>query len=159
MILIVDDSVIIRTVLHGICENLGYESDTAENGLVGLLKAKSGAYKIIFTDINMPEMDGVTMAKEILKETNPPKIIFISGSEKDKDSDINGVEYLMKPILAQDIMRILRENGVITNTFKPPAPIYDNSAKNTPKSIPCFKCEIKCKGMYHPDGDKNCPNK
>lgn len=58
-ILVIDDERAIRNTLKEILEFEGYGVDVAENGRVGLERALSGAYDLIFTDIKMPEMDGM----------------------------------------------------------------------------------------------------
>ena len=58
-ILVIDDERAIRNTLKDILEFESYTVDVAENGRIGLEKALSGTYDLIFTDIKMPEMDGI----------------------------------------------------------------------------------------------------
>ena len=58
-ILVIDDERAIRNTLKDILEFEGYSVDVAENGRIGLEKALSTTYDLIFTDIKMPEMDGM----------------------------------------------------------------------------------------------------
>lgn len=58
-ILVIDDERAIRNTLKEILEFEGYGVDVAENGRVGLDRALAGVYDLIFTDIKMPEMDGM----------------------------------------------------------------------------------------------------
>ena len=58
-ILVIDDERAIRNTLKEILEFEGYTVDVAENGRAGLERALAGAYDLIFTDIKMPEMDGM----------------------------------------------------------------------------------------------------
>ena len=58
-ILIIDDERAIRNTLKEILEFEGYTIDVAENGRAGLDRALAGAYDLIFTDIKMPELDGL----------------------------------------------------------------------------------------------------
>lgn len=58
-ILVIDDERAIRNTLKEILEFEGYSVDVAENGRAGLERALVGAYDLIFTDIKMPEMDGM----------------------------------------------------------------------------------------------------
>ena len=60
-ILVVDDERAIRNTLKDILEFEGYTIDLAENGKVGLEKALATTYDLIYTDIKMPEMDGLEM--------------------------------------------------------------------------------------------------
>jgi len=58
-ILVIDDERAIRNTLKEILEFEGYTVEVAENGQQGLEKALAGVYNLIFTDIKMPEMDGL----------------------------------------------------------------------------------------------------
>jgi DNA-binding NtrC family response regulator len=58
-ILIIDDERAIRNTLKEILEFEGYTVEVAENGRVGLERALSNSFDLIFTDIKMPEMDGM----------------------------------------------------------------------------------------------------
>ena len=58
-ILVIDDERAIRNTLKEILEFEGYSVDVAENGRAGLERALAGSYDLIFTDIKMPEMDGM----------------------------------------------------------------------------------------------------
>ncbi len=78
-ILIIDDERAIRRALREILEFEEFEVDEAENGKVGLEKAKNGGYDIIFCDIKMPEMDGMEVLEEVLKADIDSPMIMISG--------------------------------------------------------------------------------
>lgn len=58
-ILVIDDERAIRNTLKEILEFEGYTIELAENGRLGLDQAISTTYDLIFTDIKMPEMDGM----------------------------------------------------------------------------------------------------
>ena len=58
-ILVIDDERAIRNTLKEILEFEGYTIELAENGRLGLDKAINTTYDLIFTDIKMPEMDGM----------------------------------------------------------------------------------------------------
>jgi len=69
-LLIIDDERGIRNTLREILADEGYEVDVAENGKQGLEMAQAKAYDLIFSDIKMPEMDGMEVLKA-LKEPTP----------------------------------------------------------------------------------------
>lgn len=58
-ILVIDDERAIRNTLKEILEFEGYTVEVAEDGKQGLEKALASFYNLIFTDIKMPEMDGL----------------------------------------------------------------------------------------------------
>ena len=64
-ILIVDDSASIRQMLGFTLRSAGYEGDEAVDGRGGLGKAQRKTYNLVFTDQNMPNMDGLTLIKSL----------------------------------------------------------------------------------------------
>ena len=60
-ILTVDDSASIRLTTKIALSNAGYTVTEAVDGADGLAKAKAGRFDIIVTDLNMPNMNGLTM--------------------------------------------------------------------------------------------------
>lgn len=64
-ILIVDDSASIRQMLGFTLKSAGYEVDEAPSGQDALAKSQRRNYNLIFTDQNMPGMDGLTLIKTL----------------------------------------------------------------------------------------------
>ncbi len=112
-ILIIDDERAIRNTLKEILEFEGYTIDVAENGRIGLERALAGAYDLIFTDIKMPEMDGMEfMAKyrEGMAQNNseeaPVVVITGHGSVDTAVEALKGgaFDFIQKPL---DLNRLL----------------------------------------------------
>ena len=83
-ILVIDDERAIRNTLKDILEFEGYTIELAENGKIGLEKALATTYDLIYTDIKMPEMDGIEMLqayRQAVKENGGEEspIVMISG--------------------------------------------------------------------------------
>ena len=83
-ILVIDDERAIRNTLKDILEFEGYTIELAENGKVGLEKALATTYDLIYTDIKMPEMDGLEMLqayRQAVKENGAEEspVVMISG--------------------------------------------------------------------------------
>ena len=83
-ILVIDDERAIRNTLKDILEFEGHTIDLAENGKVGLEKALATTYDLIYTDIKMPEMDGLEMLqayRQTIKELGAEEapVVMISG--------------------------------------------------------------------------------
>ncbi|MCY1269407.1 Chemotaxis protein CheY [compost metagenome] len=64
-ILIVDDSASIRQMLSFTLKSAGYEVDEAVDGRDGLGKAQRKNYQLVFTDQNMPNMDGLSLIRSL----------------------------------------------------------------------------------------------
>jgi len=66
-ILVVDDSASVRNVVGIALKGAGYEVITAEDGVDALSKLTGQKVHLIVSDVNMPNMDGITLVKEIKK--------------------------------------------------------------------------------------------
>ncbi len=69
-ILVVDDSASMRQMIAFTLKGAGYDVVEANDGLQGLSTAKSQNFDLIFTDVNMPGMDGLTFTREVRKLPN-----------------------------------------------------------------------------------------
>lgn len=77
-ILVVDDAAFMRTMLKRILEDEGFEIQEAADGDVAVKKYKESKFDLVTMDIVMPNMDGVTAVKEIIKFDPDAKIIMIT---------------------------------------------------------------------------------
>ncbi|HNQ96756.1 MAG: response regulator [Spirochaetales bacterium] len=75
-ILVVDDSVSIRQSVRFILEQSGYTVHEAADGAEGLKRLGEQKVDLVISDINMPNMDGLTMIKQI-RETDKIKFLPI----------------------------------------------------------------------------------
>lgn len=66
-ILVVDDSNSIRDMVSFTLKSAGYETTEAKDGLEGLSKGKLGGYDLVISDVNMPNMNGITLCEELRK--------------------------------------------------------------------------------------------
>ncbi|MCQ2346744.1 MAG: sigma-54 dependent transcriptional regulator [Paludibacteraceae bacterium] len=77
-ILVIDDERAIRNTLKEILEFENYEVELAENGKQGVEKALATVFDLIFSDVKMPEMDGMEVLEALHGKVQAP-IIMISG--------------------------------------------------------------------------------
>jgi DNA-binding NtrC family response regulator len=112
-ILVIDDERAIRNTLKEILEFEGYTVETAENGRVGLDMALATKYDLIYTDIKMPEMDGMEVLQAYRKTvqeqgTEEAPVVMISGHgtvETAVDALKSGAyDFIVKPL---DLNRLL----------------------------------------------------
>jgi CheY-like chemotaxis protein len=110
-ILLAEDTPIIQKSMVFLLKKLGYTADIANNGLEVLELLKQKQYDLIFMDMQMPEMDGVTTTKIIRQDLKLPIwIIAITGNAKISDrqicSDVGMNDYICKPIMIEEIIRV-----------------------------------------------------
>lgn len=118
-ILIVDDEEMIREVIKEYSEDVGYQTDEAEDGKIALEKINKNTYDLLILDIMMPEMDGFTVLKNIPKEKMIPTIVLSArGEEYDKLNgfDLGIDDYLTKPFSPKEL--IARIKAVLNRTQK-----------------------------------------
>lgn len=78
-ILVIDDERSIRNTLKDILEFEKHQVVVAENGKVGLDHATAQAFDLIFSDIKMPEMDGIEFLSALKEKEIESPIVMISG--------------------------------------------------------------------------------
>ncbi len=115
-ILLAEDNMINQKLLKTLLVKAGYRVEVAANGHEALQKfnVASGAYDLIFMDVQMPEMDGIEATKKIRQrgfETVP--IVALTASALPEDRDIclrAGMnDYLSKPISQDQVLGIIEK--------------------------------------------------
>ena len=110
-ILVADDDSFVREMLSAILESVGYTVDTAANGVEALEKFRSEKkFDLILSDMNMPEMSGLDIIKEIRGNDNKVPIIILTGNNEISiaiDALKSGAnDYLLKDENIQDVILI-----------------------------------------------------
>ncbi|HLF34824.1 MAG TPA: PAS domain S-box protein, partial [Cyclobacteriaceae bacterium] len=115
LILLVDDNMVNRQVAGEILKKAGCRIDLAESGSEALGLVKKKKYDLIFMDIQMPDMDGVTATKKIkaLKSGSQPPVVAMTAysMKEDKEKFISqGLDdYIAKPIRAVELVNKVRQ--------------------------------------------------
>ncbi len=78
-ILIVDDDEDVRNIAAALVEEIGYDVDAAESGEAALRLLAPDRFALVITDVAMPGMTGVDLAREIRSKVPDLPIIFASG--------------------------------------------------------------------------------
>ncbi len=109
-VLIAEDSAALRNMFSGIISSIGINVLTAENGkqALDLVSDKQNNIDLLFTDYEMPEMDGLELCKAARVAGFHQPIIFLTAvSDKSKIMDAfnNGAtDYLLKPFLNDELL-------------------------------------------------------
>lgn len=110
-VLFVEDEEYLREALHKVMADEFAKCILARDGEDGLKKFKKYKPDIVITDIMMPIMDGLSMAKEIKNlSKQTPIVIFSAFSEKEKlleAIDVGIDKYLIKPIDPDELLKTL----------------------------------------------------
>ncbi|HIJ78749.1 MAG: response regulator [Desulfobulbaceae bacterium] len=114
-ILFVDDDLMLLEMGAIMMEKLGYTVTTANNGnnALNLFENQPDLFDIVVTDMTMPGMTGLELAKKILAQRNNIPIILCTGfshmvtAEKAKAAGIK--EFILKPLKRNDLANILKK--------------------------------------------------
>lgn len=114
-ILTVDDSASIRLTTRVTLSNAGYGVTEAVDGLDGLAKLKAGEFDLVVTDLNMPNMDGLSMIRELRKlpaHAGVPVIFLTTESDgelKQQAKAAGATGWLTKPFDPENLVKIIRK--------------------------------------------------
>ncbi len=116
-ILIADDDPHIRDVISFALEKAGMQVAQAEDGRQALDSFRSQHADLIVLDINMPELDGLEVCREIRKFSETP-ILFLSSRDDEIDRilglEIGGDDYVTKPFSPREL--VARINVILKRT-------------------------------------------
>ncbi len=114
-VLIIDDDALVRETLETALKYSGYTVFTAADGRLGLDALRREAVDVVFTDIYMPEKEGIETIVEMRRDHPGTKIVAMSGG-----ADIGSMpvlqlaemvgadEVLTKPFTPKDMERIIK---------------------------------------------------
>lgn len=110
--LIVDDDPDVRDVAATLFEILGYRTLMASNGAEALaLLAATPAVAVLFSDLIMPGMNGLLLARAAQRQCPQLRILLTTGFPFDKLGDLSGIncefDILPKPYRFADLSAIL----------------------------------------------------
>ena len=112
-ILVVDDSVSIRQMVTFTLKSAGFETEEAGDGKAALDKAKTKNFDLVFTDQNMPIMDGLTLIKNLRDLSNYKRVPILmltteAGDDmKNKGREVGATGWLVKPFDPQKLLMVV----------------------------------------------------
>ena len=113
-ILVVEDDVLILTMLTGILQAAGYEVLTGRDGAEGLSRARAEQPDLILLDVMMPKLDGFKVARLLKSDRNYSHIpiIILTAKAGALDAELArqaGADcYLVKPVDADVLIEHVR---------------------------------------------------
>jgi PAS domain S-box-containing protein len=148
-ILVVDDEMKVRELLHEMISRFGYECKTAASAYEALGMLPDGHFEIVISDIKMPGMDGIELLKEI--KTHYPDIDVVSINAHSEDNTFTDMiargasDFMLKPFskdeLEAKLNRIVRERNlksVLTSQSKALQETKDHLENIIASSLDCI---------------------
>lgn len=114
-ILAVDDSASMRQMVSFTLKSAGFEVTEAEDGKVALDLAKKGKYNLILADVNMPNMDGLSLIRALRAENDykfTPMLMLTTeaGPEKKQEGKAAGATgWIVKPFNPEQLVATIRK--------------------------------------------------
>jgi chemosensory pili system protein ChpA (sensor histidine kinase/response regulator) len=112
-VLIVDDSLSVRKVQERMLTELGCQVTPASDGLQALEKLRGGRFDFVFTDLEMPRLNGYELIAELRSNpawsTLPVVVISSRGADKyiTKAMNIGATTFLSKPFTQDQLNQVL----------------------------------------------------
>jgi CheY-like chemotaxis protein len=127
-ILCVDDEAVILDSFRKILVLDGYAVDTVENGKEALGLIQTHSYDFVFTDLKMPEMDGVEVTKAVKHIRPDIDVIIITGYATVETAvecmKFGAMDYVQKPFTEDELLDfvkrlLIKREDRISKTLKP----------------------------------------
>jgi CheY-like chemotaxis protein len=111
-VLIVDDEIIVLETLTLILRNAGYDVTPCSSPFEALAALKEHGGDFVITDMQMPHMNGLEVAKSALQLSHSCYVIILSGQILCNEGQPR-IEVLSKPIHPQNLLARLQELAVL----------------------------------------------
>lgn len=114
-ILIVEDDDSVRNFTARAIAAAGHQTETAEDGDLGLasIRDAGGDYDLVLSDIRMPAMDGIEMAKQAASEYPGLRILLMTGyaDQRERAADLQNIviDVVPKPFTLNEIRNRVEE--------------------------------------------------
>lgn len=124
-ILLADDNPINQRVGQSVLTKLGYQPDFAASGVEVLQAMERKPYDLLFLDVQMPDMDGLETARQIVEKWPPekrPRIVAMTGNallgDREKCLAAGMDDYISKPVRIADMQSAIERWGPTRVTDK-----------------------------------------
>jgi two-component system, OmpR family, response regulator len=115
LLVVEDDAKIAAALRRGLTAE-GFQVETAEDGLVGLWRAREGAYDLIVLDIMLPGRNGYRVCADLRQDGDATPILMLTAKDGEYDEaealDTGADDYLRKPfsfpVLVSRVHALLR---------------------------------------------------
>lgn len=107
-ILIIEDETHIAMPVKKVLESRGYVVDFCEDGISGIKNAELNSYDCILLDLNLPGLDGISLADKLRQNQNDTPIIMLTARSQIYDKlggfEVGADDYITKPFDMQELL-------------------------------------------------------
>jgi len=112
-LLLVEDNKINQLVAGELIKRLGCSLDCADNGQLALSSLEKGSYNLIFMDMQMPVMDGLTATRKIRETDSRTPIVAMTANamkgDRERCLDAGMSDYITKPITPEKVTQVFEK--------------------------------------------------
>ena len=127
-LLLIEDSIRLRTTLEKGLHKAGYAVDTAKDGREGLWLATENEYDVIVLDLMLPEIDGLTVLRRLREQGRSTHVLILSARDLVADR-VQGLrlgadDYLVKPFSFDELCA--RIEALVRRAYQAKNPVIRN---------------------------------
>lgn len=120
-ILLAEDSAAIRAFMQTYFKDTPYQVDLAENGRIAVEMFQAVRYALVFMDVEMPVLDGVSATREIRQweqeeDLDPVPIIALTAHDQEAKLvatlEAGCTAHLIKPLTKEALLQAIEEHGI-----------------------------------------------
>lgn len=136
-VLAVDDSLAVRELERKLLSSRGFQANVAVDGMDAWNAVRTGQYNLVITDIDMPRLDGIELAKLIKQDPRLKALPVLVVSYKDLEQDrLRGLQagadyYLTKGSFSDESLL-----QAVVDLIGDPAPTLNEPGLPEPRTLP-----------------------
>lgn len=114
-VMVVDDSASVRQMVNFTIKHAGYDTVEAIDGQDALTKLKGSAVHMVITDLNMPNLDGIGLIREVRKDPVNrfvPIVMLTTESQDSKKQEgkaAGATGWIVKPFKPDQLIAVVRK--------------------------------------------------
>jgi len=126
-VLLIEDSIRLRSYISEGLSQAGYAVDQAADGEEGLWLALSNSYDVMVLDLMLPKMDGISVLKRLRKDGRKTHVLILTAKDTVEDRvhglDEGADDYLIKPFALEELLAriaalVRRNYGIKSSILK-----------------------------------------
>ncbi len=143
-LLLIEDSQRLRSALETGLRKAGYAVDTAGDGRDGLWMALENEYDVIVLDLMLPEMDGLSVLRQLRERGRPTHVLILSAKDLIQDR-VQGLrlgadDYVVKPFSFDELCA--RLEALVRRSYHAKSPVL----RRGPLEINTASRQVTCEG-------------
>ncbi|MCR6489911.1 response regulator transcription factor [Amycolatopsis sp. OK19-0408] len=126
-VLLIEDDDRVSQALRPCLERRGWHVTTAADGKTGLYQGMTAQPDVVLLDLGLPDIDGLTLLREIRKTSDVPVIVVTARGEIEditRGLDVGADDYLVKPYAIEELLARMRK--AVRQRTRPPEQGYDD---------------------------------